>query len=172
MKNKRLLIYAAIFMTAYGIAHIFSIRIQSEDFSAVLDRLFDVSSMVFTLMGIWVAFLYPNALLRLTNPNKIETADFSETLGETKRLEAIVAAILKSAAVVCVILLVELSQLTLHATSLYKEHSRPFNLTAFSVAITLSAIQLEAVMYVIFSNVMFINDLHSKRENREGDEDI
>ncbi|MNJ38912.1 hypothetical protein D3C77_337710 [compost metagenome] len=137
-----------------------------------LDTLLNVSSMVFTIMGIWIAFLYPNALMKLINPQKIENVDFSETLKDTKRLEAIVASVLKSATVVASIMLINLLKLTISETTLYKSNSNPINILAFSFAATLTILQLEAIKSVILSNIAFINELHSRREDREADRDL
>lgn len=65
----------------------------------------------FTIMGIWLAFLYPNALQRIVNPKTIETVDFTEQLEDTRRLEAIVGSVLKSSFVMITLLVVYLVKL-------------------------------------------------------------
>ena len=60
-----------------------------NDFANYCTLLVSVSGMVFTIMGIWLAFLYPNALQRIVNPKTIETVDFTEQLEDTRRLEGL-----------------------------------------------------------------------------------
>lgn len=166
------LIYTAIVIVTTALTVKYQIKINPSNLKDYLDTLLNVSGMVFTIMGIWIAFLYPNALLKLVNPTKIETADFSDSLQETKRLEAIVASILKSASVVTAIMLINLIRLATSEHFSGLASSQYIHSAALSITITLSYVQLESVLHVIFSNVSFINDLHNKREEREADGDI
>ena len=98
--------YAVLFIVLAYVFHSIEIDYSYSDFKNYISALLTASSMVFTLMGIWIAFLYPNALQRLVDPVKIENADFSETLNETKRLEGLVGSVLRSAFVVMMVILV------------------------------------------------------------------
>ncbi|MHA7923700.1 MAG: hypothetical protein ACX936_00775 [Marinobacter sp.] len=123
-------------------------------------------------MGIWIAFLYPNALQRLVNPDKVENADFSETLGETKRLEGLVGSVLKSAFVLSMILSFFMAKLVFSGLDFYDEVVFDLKKISLSFFLVLSVLQLESVFYVVYSNVMFVNELHQKREDREADADV
>ena len=127
--------------------------------------------MVFTIMGIWIAFLYPNALSRIIDP-KITTVDFSESLQETKRLEALVSSVLKSAFVIILLMLIYLGKVLLFKTNYYLVHASLIKDLVLSTTVLLSYMQCEAVFYVMYSNIMFLNDLHNKREDRKADSDI
>lgn len=142
-----------------------------EDLKDFIGLLSGVSGMVFTLMGIWIAFLYPNALSRLANPSKIEMADFSETREDTKRLEKIVASVLKSAIVLTALLFFSAAKILLSSSDTYLGHTLQFKSAALSMIVVLSCLQLEAVASVIIANVMFINDLHRKRRDIQSEED-
>lgn len=138
-----------------------------KDYSEVL---LSVSGMVFTIMGIWIAFLYPNALSRLINPQKIETADFSEALSDTKRLESIVGSVLMSAFVMLSILFILLFKLMFNEQELLKLHICFVKNVVLSTVVWLTLLQAKAVANVVYSNIMFLNDLHSKRVVREEDQ--
>jgi len=125
--------------------------------------------MVFTIMGIWIAFLYPNAMSRIVNPDKLVTKDFSEAKFDAKRLESIVGAVMTSAIVMIVALLITLAKIILLMTPIYIEHRLQFKAAALSALIFITFAQLESVVYVVLSNVMFINDLHFKRQTRQAD---
>ena len=92
-----------------------------NDFANYCTLLVSVSGMVFTIMGIWLAFLYPNALQRIVNPKTIETVDFTEQLEDTRRLEAIVGSVLKSSFVMITLLVVYLVKLVFFISHLYLE---------------------------------------------------
>jgi hypothetical protein len=163
--------YCLLFISTIFLYFKFDINISYIDFKDFLLVLLNVSGMVFTLMGIWIAFLYPNALKRIINPLVIENVDFSESLHETKRLESIVASVLKSAMVVVSIVLIFLTKLLISNMTFYINNQIIFESTAVSFALIITFLQLESVFHVIKSNVMFINDLHVKREDKEADQD-
>lgn len=159
--------YPAIFLLIFVVSKKLAVDFKYEDLKDYLGILSNVSAMVFTLMGIWIAFLYPNALARLVNPKTIEIADFSETLEDTRRLESIVGAVLKSAIVMICAMSIALAKIFIHKTGFYLEHQSVLKHLALSAAGLMSIVQLEAVMGVVFANVMFINDLHRKRHDKE-----
>lgn len=168
----KLFVYFFVLVSLYFLFFNINLNYLYSDFKEYLLVLLAVSSMVFTIMGIWIAFLYPNALQRLMDPSKIENADFSETLTETKRLEGLVASVLKSAFIVTIIMLIFLTKTILFYTPYYATYLHEIKSAALSLVIILTFLQLESIFFVIFSNVMFINDLHNKRENKEADADI
>jgi cytochrome c biogenesis protein CcdA len=168
----RLFFYLAMVLGLWLLAFEYHLNYSFEDFKEYTNILLNASGMVFTLMGIWIAFLYPNALSRIVNPEKIKTADFSESLEETKRLESIVSSVLKSAAVVLFIMLIYLAKVIFYRQAMYLEHAELIKCLALALVAVLSYIQAEAIWHVAYSNVMFINDLHHKREDREADADV
>lgn len=148
------------------------IRVSYADFKDYSNALLAISGMVFTIMGIWIAFLYPNALLRLTDTSKVETADFSEAYRDTRRLESIVASIIISASVAMAISLLMLVKMIFSGTAIYLEHINIIKSGAIAIAIFLSFYQYYSVLRVIYANYMFVSDLHIKREDAEANKDI
>jgi len=148
-----------------------SVDYKYEDFKDYLTLLSGVSGMVFTIMGIWIAFLYPNAISRIVDPETIVAADFSESQSDSKRLESIVGAIFASAVVMVVALLITLFKILLFLSSFYISHRLQIKAGALGLLVLLTLIQLESVFRVVLSNVMFINDLHYKRQARQADEE-
>ncbi|WP_225137483.1 hypothetical protein [Pseudomonas putida] len=150
----------------------FKLEFSYSDFKDYGNTLLAVSGMVFTIMGIWIAFVYPNAILRLQDPDKIKTADFSRTLQDTRRLEAIVGSIMASAFVACAITAVYFCKLLLSKTVVVIAYMAAIKAFGIGVIAFLTAIQSVAIFYVIYSNYLFIEDLHVRRESREGDNDF
>ena len=71
-------------------------HLKFDTVSATLGLLVGVSGAIFTIMSIWIAFLYPNALRTLKGDNLVN-ADFSSSGGDTTRLKIIVGVIVQSA---------------------------------------------------------------------------
>ena len=155
-----------------SLAYIKGIRIAYEDLKDYLEVLLIASTMVFTLMGLWVAFIYPNALMKVTDPTKIAVGDFSEAKRDTKRLELLVLSILRSALVVSAILGFYLAKLLISHLDIYIALLDFFKSVSIGMAVTLSVIQLESIFAVVVSNITFLNDLHDTRERKELDLDV
>ncbi|MDN3486565.1 hypothetical protein QL989_14575 [Pseudoalteromonas sp. APC 3224] len=164
--------YSLLFFGATFLYLKCNLNISYGSYKDFLLVLLNVSSMVFTLMGIWIAFLYPNALKRIVNPKVVENVDFSESLSETRRLESIVGSVLKSAMVVVSIVAIFLMKLLVPSFSAYANNIQIFEAIAVALVLVLTLLQLESVFHVVKSNVMFINDLHRKREDKEADHDV
>lgn len=150
----------------------FNVNYSYLDLKDYLSTLLTISGMIFTIMGIWIAFLYPNALQRLVNTTTIENADFSGTLEDTKRLESLVASVLRSIFIATSIMLIYLAKIIITGFPFFQEYILFIKSFSLSFVIMLGVFQLESVFYVIYSNIMFVNDLHNKKEDREADNDF
>ncbi len=158
-------------MTTWS-AYKYGLSYSYADFKDYGNNLLAISGMVFTIMGIWIAFIYPNAILRLQAPSKIKNADFTQTLEDTRRLESIVGCIMKSAFVASAICLVFLFKILASSIPLYKENIQLVKSLVLGVVMFLTFLQGSAVVSVMYANFMFIEDLHRRRESRQGDNDF
>lgn len=142
-----------------------------ELFKEYCNSLMVVSGMVFTLMGIWIAFLYPNSLEKIKNPSKVEIADFSDSSHDLKRLNYIVGSILKSLFIMCSILIIYASIALFKNTSIYNYNYLIFKkLAVFSLMIML-ILQIECIFSVAKSNIDFLNDIHTKKSKAFSEND-
>ena len=168
----RIIIYTLVSFVSYFIWITWAHTFNYADYKDYLTLISGVSGMVFTIMGIWIAFLYPNAMNRILNPEKLVAKDFSESKSDAKRLESIVGAVMTSALVMIVVLLITLAKILIPMTPIYFEYRIEFKAAALSLVILITLLQLEAVVYVVLSNVLFINDMHFKRQIRQADEEL
>lgn len=168
----RIILYLALSVITYYASINWPYGFKYEDYKDYLSLITSISGMVFTIMGIWIAFLYPSAMNRILNPDKIVAVDFSESQSDTQRLESIVGAILASALVMIVVLLINLAKIIFFLTPIYIEYRLQFKAIALSTLIFITLVQLESVIHVVLSNVMFINDLHWKRQTRKANEEM
>lgn len=86
------------FLIAIGAAYFYGLTITYPDLKGYAAILTGTSGALFTIMGIWVAFLYPVLNESLKSPNVI-SADFSVNGEDTKRLKTVVVVIVISAIV-------------------------------------------------------------------------
>ncbi len=158
--------YLVSFLAAFGLVRWAKFSLDSEAVKDFCTFLATISGMVFTIMGIWIAFLYPNALLKFSSPEKIENIDFSYGGVEAKRLSYIVSSILVS----CIIMMI------LGGYFFMRIFSHPFldfnsglalNFRSFFSGglAMLFLMQIRSVFSVIFANIMFLNDIHERRKN-------
>lgn len=168
----RVVSYLCLAVACYFASVEFGHDYKYEDYKDYLTLISAVSGMVFTIMGIWIAFLYPNAISRIVNSEKLIVKDFSESKSDSKRLEGIVGAILTSSLVMIAALLITLAKIILWMTPIYTAYKLQFKSGALSIAVFITLVQIESVLHVIFSNVMFINDLHFKRQDRQSEEEL
>ena len=168
----RLLIYIAICIGVYFVTAKWLYGYQYADYKDYLNLLTAVSGMVFTIMGIWIAFLYPNAMSLIVSPERLVARDFSESRSDAKRLESIVGAVMASAIVMLAVLLMALVKIFLQAAPFYLTFKLELKSGALAILVFFTFVQLESVLNVVISNVMFINDLHFRRQERQSDEEM
>lgn len=158
-------------MLFYFIFRYFNIVVLYDSSKDFFSNMLVVSTMVFTLMAIWIAYLYPDALDKIRDQEKLEIADFSEAKSKLKRLEFIVASVLKSAFVSIVIIVIYLVK-ALFENTLCELVIQEVEYLLAPTLITLFWLQSESILSVMKANVTFINELHSRKEHKEEDEDI
>lgn len=138
--------------------------IASQDLDPIVGILQNISVMIFTIMGIWIAYLYPNAILQITQPSKVD-AIFSDE--DSERVKIIVGVVILSAIVLSLLLIgMVLKPFVIKSFLFSKYPSFIVGVGIFSL-LTLSYLQLMAVYVVIASNVNFIIDLKNKKNKSD-----
>lgn len=151
------------------ISLIFDFKVAPEDIPVVSGTLVAIAAAIFTIMSIWVAFLYPNILRTLKGENLVNV-DFSSDGEETSRLKEIISVIVQSASTMIAIILVLLLSSFLANLSLTSgEIAR--QLIQF-VLLYFCGIQISALVSTISINMSFIDALERQRKKRAKDWDI
>lgn len=185
---KRFAIYIISFLIVFTILVNLDIDVSYADFKDYLQVLLTVSSMIFTVMGLWVAFLYPKAMTRLvdldsenkSNPykkcdpksKKEKEIDLEALRSETYIVESLVESIMRSILVVLFIMLIFVAKIFLSETDLYSHNIEIIKALALSATIILSVLQVISIFQVMWSNYLFLENLHERREEIEGDNDF
>jgi len=152
--------------------HYYGIKISYADIKDYCGVLIMLSGMIFTIMGIWIAFIYPNAIKKLSDPNRIETADFSETLNDTRRLESIVNSVMSSGFVAVVIAALFFMKIILSSFASLPALREVLMSSVFGVVVFITLLQFRSVWSVLRANYLFIEELHHKREVQERKNDF
>lgn len=134
--------------------------ITSQDFEPLISILQNVSVMIFTIMGIWIAYLYPNAILRITQPSKVD-AIFSDE--DSERVKIIVGVVVLSAIVLSLLLIGIVLKPFIIKSWAFLHYPNVFVAIGIFSLLMLSYLQVLAIYIVIASNVNFIIELNNKR---------
>lgn len=153
-------------LSAFAVYY-YGIDISYADIKDYCSVLIMLSGMIFTIMGIWIAFIYPNAIKKLSDPNRIETADFSETLNDTRRLESIVNSVMSSGFVAVVIAALFFMKIIFSSFASIPAFRELMMTSAFGVVVFITLLQFRSVWSVLRANYLFIEELHHKREVQE-----
>ncbi|ELM6923875.1 hypothetical protein RYH56_001930 [Citrobacter freundii] len=158
--------YLHIFPLAVIVWASFAYRsdITSQDLEPLISILQNVSVMVFTIMGIWIAYLYPNAILRITQPSKVDAIFSNE---DSERVKVIVGVVVLSAIVLSLLLIGVVLKPFIIKSWLFINAPTFFVAVGIFSLLILSYLQLIALYIVIASNVNFIVELKNKRNKRD-----
>ncbi|HEI6819485.1 hypothetical protein ACVSUJ_22880 [Yersinia enterocolitica] len=142
------------------VSYLYRAELSIQDVEPIISILQNTAAMIFTIMGIWIAYLYPNAILRITQPSKIE-AIYSED--DDSRIQIIVGVVVLSAIVLSLLMIGVIAKPFIAKSVLYKYSPEYFNFLGLFSLLILSYTQLIGVYIVIASNVNFIIDLKNKK---------
>lgn len=146
----------------------FSINIDQASIPNLLSLLVGIAGAIFTIMSIWVAFLYPNVLKTLKGENLVNV-DFSAGGEDTIRLKQIISVIVQSATTMisAVALLIILS---IQKEFSFSTQAFLSGLCQFGLIFT-SGLQTCALFSTIRINLSFMDALEKQRSKRAKDWD-
>ncbi|WP_019281239.1 hypothetical protein [Vibrio anguillarum] len=169
MKLKDILLQIIYITISIFIGYLGRDFITLTDLKNLAGTLQNVSAAVFTLAGIWVAYSYPEAIARFTNPEKFSLIKGTE---QTQRIRSLVLTIFSSALVLVGIVLFNL--LTPYIQHLCKTLDSYFyiRIAGISVINYLVFIQLQAIMKIMSNNLEFIYSLMKVKAENEAHDDL
>lgn len=155
----------------------------------VLSTLQNISAMIFTIAGIWLAYIYPKAISAIVKPstfskgNRAEIED-SEVVFESpeekltpaeklsiekdiNRISMIVETILTSAFVIFIIILINVFKPLIANIDIIKENISVMNKLGCFISLSLVYLQVISLLTITSSNVIFLNDIHNEKNKKE-----
>lgn len=147
---------------------VFRVEIEAGSVTNILSLLVAIAGAIFTIMSIWVAFLYPNVLKTLKGENLLNV-DFSAGGEDTARLKEIISVIVQSATTMI------LAVMLLILASIGSNFG--FNAKMWIVGVCqfgllfISGLQICALVSTIRINLSFMDVLEKQRSKRAKDWD-
>ncbi|MGN5012297.1 hypothetical protein ACTG24_14925 [Aeromonas veronii] len=133
------------------------------DIEPLISILQNTSAMIFTIMGIWIAFVYPNAILSIIQKQNVESI-FSDD--DERRIILMVGVVAVSALVMCCLLIgTAITPFIIHGF-IYKNYPEAVHFLGIFFILLLTYVQLLAIYVVIASNVDFIMNIRNLRNKR------
>lgn len=155
-KKKSLLI--ALVALNIILSYFFATDIRVGNLEKLMSVLQNTSAMIFAISGIWIAYLYPNAISGLVSE------EFDQTLKEKSkkslsRLRLIVGVIVLSGFVMAGIILLVIFASLLESTTLYSDYRDLFKGFGLFAILFFCEIQLFSIYVVLASSISFIIEL-------------
>lgn len=160
----RILLNLFILAVAVSIGFSCSKFVKYQSVVDLLGGLQNASAMIFAIAGIWLAYLYPNAIAGLIKNEKV---DFFTSKQDAKRIEGIVYIIIMSALVLLGVIAFYYTSALFKYTPLYSENRVFIKSIAIAYVTYLIAVQAKCVILLILRNVSFINRLFAVINDKE-----
>ena len=156
--------HALVIAVITFISYSFRSDIAFKDVEALISILQNTSAMIFTIMGIWIAYVYPNAVLRIVQPSKV-TAVYSEE--DTERVKLLVGVVILSAIILALLVLGIATKSFIVKTDAFTLHTNIFTGIGVWGLLALTYAQLFCIYIVIASSVNFIFDLKNLKTKQK-----
>ncbi|EGQ8513218.1 hypothetical protein BBL81_13065 [Vibrio parahaemolyticus] len=164
---KQNVIHTTLIIVVSFFTWFFADKVDYSDIKDVVDILKNSSAMIFTLVGIWLAFAYPDVIKALIEKEKIAII---ATRKDAKRIENLIGIIITSLFVIIGIVLFFILKTMLSATPFYDEYRVYIKSIAVFTIFLLTYFQVRVMLKLLFINVQFINDLYVQLHRNELDE--
>jgi len=129
-----------------------------NDVKDVVGTLQSISAAIFTIVGLWVGFLYPNAIKSIVN----DDVDYIKNSKDIPRIEKLIYVIITSALVMLGTLLFYVLKSLLFHTAIFEQFKAFFRICAFTLVYFSCWLQARCIFSVIVSNLRFASNLHSR----------
>tara|TARA_R110001583_G_scaffold195229_1_gene370782 strand:+ start:9661 stop:10197 length:537 start_codon:yes stop_codon:yes gene_type:complete len=142
--------------------------VSFADVSPIISILQNGSAMIFTIMGIWIAYIYPQAMRKVIQPSS--SAIFPTE--DKERVQLLVGVVVISAVILAVLLIGIAVKPFLLKSSLYVLAPNLFSFLGLFILLWLVYAQLFCIYSVIASNINFITDLANKENDQKLDKKL
>ncbi|EMP4202284.1 hypothetical protein [Klebsiella variicola] len=133
-------------------------KVSYNDIKDILGVLQNISAAIFTIVGLWIGFLYPNAIASIVN----DDVDYIKNTKDAPRIEKLIYVVITSAVVMLSILFVYLFKSIWSGLSSSIVHTGFIKMIGVTFVYFMCWLQVKCVFSVILSNVSFANNLHSR----------
>ena len=135
--------------------------VNYSDIKDILGVLQNISAAIFPIVGLWIGFLYPNAIASIVN----DDVDYIKNTKDAPRIEKLIYVVITSAVVMLSILFVYLFKSIGSVLSSSVVYSDLIRMIGITFVYFMCWLQIKCVFSVILSNLSFANNLHSRIVN-------
>ncbi|MCW3171665.1 hypothetical protein [Shewanella subflava] len=137
----------------------------------VVSTLQNISAAIFTISGIWIAYMYPEAISAYTKTDNVALLKGADNI---KRITDLVLIITSSAFVLIGTLFFNLADVFLinPKSALFVIYELRINFIMLSILLSLILIQLNAVWGIIVNNIKFVDRLYNLKTQKEVNDDL
>ncbi|GCF91024.1 hypothetical protein [Shewanella sp. M-Br] len=165
ISSKRVIAWHALVIAIVSyISYSFRLDVTFKDVEPLISILQTTSAMIFTIMGIWIAYVYPNAVLRIVQPSKVTAIFSSEDL---ERVRLLVGVVILSACILAMLLIGITAKAFVAKTSLFLVNKAFFTGLSLWWLLAITYAQLFCIYAVIASSVNFIIDLKNLKSKQQ-----
>lgn len=148
------------------------VLLSYNDYKDTLGALLNISSIIFAIIGAWIAIVYPRAIARIINKKNSPHNNQSESNAshrDANYLSELVEIVMVSALVLMAVLLIQFFAPILKGliVNTYIPFVKYFNFGCISF---LTIAQFTAIFRVILVNYFFLNELRGKNAKDKIDE--
>ncbi|EGR4199721.1 TPA: hypothetical protein ACGUMO_004375 [Vibrio vulnificus] len=147
--------------------------IDYAQYKDLLGVLFNLSAIVFAIIGAWIAVVFPQTMSKVFTKDVSYSESRKELLHEqtnAEYLSQLVEVVLASASVLMVIVIIQLVFPVLNQLELYLTYNLQLKVLAFGVVAFLSFVQLLSLARVVLANYFFLNQIRKKTIDDELDQ--
>ncbi|MDQ7578960.1 hypothetical protein RCJ58_22155, partial [Salmonella enterica subsp. enterica serovar Agona] len=138
-KSKVIVWHILVVLVVTYLSYSFRLDIDFKDVEPIISILQNTSAMIFTIMGIWIAYVYPNAVLKIVQPSKV-TVIFSDD--DLKRVKLLVGVVISSALILLLLLVGVVVKTFVIKTYLFMQYQSAFTVIGLWFLLSLIYAQL------------------------------
>jgi hypothetical protein len=164
-KKYLLTVLVAVFITAIIGSN--ANNITFSDYKDILSALLNVSSIIFAIIGAWIAIIYPTAISKTFGGSvKDIKANGHDPLYLSELVEIVLISAAAIMAIMAILFLYPILKNTIHNQNIV----RITKIAGLFTVTLLTVVQLWAVFRVILANYFFLNELSKKEVKDRVDE--
>jgi len=134
--------------------------ISYGDYKDTLSALLNISSIVFAIIGAWIAIIFPRAIGRAFQ-GKVAAKELDDVAGDTNYLGELVETVMVSAIVLMLVLVIQFV-VPVFKNAFPSGHLLEFKVIGFYFVTVMTLAQLCVVFRVILANYFFLNQIRNK----------
>lgn len=164
MKKSSLMLHFLMFAVITILGFVCSSKFTMSNASQLISVMQNGTAMIFTVLGIWLAYIYPNVILKITQPDKFDVL-FTEE--DSQSVTMIVSVIICSAFIMVALIIGSAAWPIVSAFDFLIQNRDIIKGVGLSSLLILVYVLLCCIYLVIITNLNFLIHLKNQQNKRE-----